>query len=78
ACPDLHGEASSGNILAIACKTGLLLVKSGADTPEIDHLAYATSLPDAKITTLLGGKGLQYFLGNYGPQAVVLVEPGNA
>ncbi|QND53926.1 metallochaperone AztD [Phyllobacterium sp. 628] len=77
-CPDLHGEASSGNVLAIACKTGLLLVKAGADGPEIEHLAYSKSLPDGKSTSLLGGKGLQYFLGNYGPQAVVLVESGNA
>ncbi|SDO14656.1 zinc metallochaperone AztD [Phyllobacterium sp. OV277] len=76
-CPDLHGEASSGNILAIACKTGLLLVKSGDGAPEIEHQPYSKSLPDGKVSTLLGGKGLQYFLGNYGPQAVVLVEPGN-
>lgn len=74
-CPDLHGEASSGNILAFACATGLLVVADGEGAPEITHLTYGDSLPDGKSTTLLGGKGLQYFLGNYGPDKVVLIDP---
>jgi len=76
ACPDLHGEASSGNILVFACATGLLVVTDGDDAPEITHLAYADTLPDGKkSTTLVGGRGLQYFLGNYGPDKVVLIDP---
>ncbi|MER9048096.1 zinc metallochaperone AztD [Mesorhizobium sp. M0923] len=75
ACPDLHGEASSGNILAFACATGLLVVTHGDGAPEIQHLPYADSLPDGKSTTLIGGRGLQYFLGNYGPDKVVLIDP---
>ncbi len=76
-CPDLHGEAASGSLVAIACKTGLLLVKAGTSGPEIVHLPYSSALPDGKSTTLVGGKGLQYFLGNYGPQAVVLIDPAS-
>ncbi|WP_287095591.1 hypothetical protein, partial [Mesorhizobium sp.] len=75
ACPDLHGEASSGNILAFACATGLLVVTDGDGTPAIRHLPYADSLPDGKTTTLIGGRGLQYFLGNYGADKVVLIDP---
>lgn len=75
ACPDLHGEASSGNVLAIACGTGLLIVTSGGDAPAIRFLPYATDLPEGKTTTLLGGRGLQYFLGNYGADRVVLIDP---
>lgn len=75
ACPDLHGEASSGNILAFACATGLLVVSHGDGTPAIRHLPYADSLPDGKTTTLIGGRGLQYFLGNYGADKVVLIDP---
>jgi zinc transport system substrate-binding protein len=74
-CPDLHGEASSGDILAFACVTGLLIVKDGEGAPKITHLPYADDLPDGKSTTLVGGKGLQYFLGNYGPDKVVLIDP---
>ncbi len=75
ACPDLHGEASSGNILAFACATGLLVVRQGDNGPEITHLPYAGSLPSGKSTTLMGGKGLQYFAGNYGPDKIVLIDP---
>lgn len=74
ACPDLHGEASSGDTLAIACATGLLLATPGKDGPEITHLAYA-GLPEGKSTTLLGGVGLQYWLGNFGADKLVLVDP---
>lgn len=73
ACPDLHGEASSGNMLAIACAEGLLIV-TGSGVPEITLLPYA-GLPEGKSTTLLGGVGLQYFLGNYGADKLVTIDP---
>ena len=75
ACPDLHGEAASGNLLAFACASGLLVVSSGEDGPSIRYVAYPDTLPDGKATTLLGGKGLQYFLGNYGADKIVLIDP---
>ena len=74
-CPDLHGEAASGDLTAIACTTGLLLVRARDGVPQIEHLPYAGDLPDGKATTLIGGVGLQYFLGNYGPSAVVIIDP---
>lgn len=73
-CADLHGEASSGNMLAIACAEGLLLV-TGSGEPRIEKVPYA-GLPEGKATTLVGGQGLQYFLGNYGADKVVIIEPG--
>lgn len=75
ACPGLHGEAASGNVVAIACTKGLLIARAGDKQPSIQFLAYPDGLPEGKVTTLLGGKGLQYFLGNYGPSAVVLIDP---
>ncbi|CAN7318010.1 zinc metallochaperone AztD [Aminobacter sp. LjRoot7] len=71
-CPDLHGEASSGNLLAIACAEGLLVTSGDG---KIELLPYDKALPEGKSTTLVGGRGLQYFLGNYGPSAVVLIDP---
>lgn len=75
-CPGIHGEASSGHLLAIACQTGLLLVKSEAGAPAISHLPYPAGLPEGrKVSTLLGGRGMQYFLGNFGDDAVVVIDP---
>ena len=75
ACPDLHGEATSGNLTAFACATGILLVTKGEEGPQVRHLAYPERFPDGKATTLVGGRGLQYFLGNYGPDKIVLIDP---
>lgn len=74
-CPDLHGEASSGNMLLIACAEGLLAIETGGGAPEVRLLPYGATLPEGKTTTLIGGKGLQYFLGNYGADRVVLIDP---
>ncbi|MET3926506.1 zinc metallochaperone AztD [Devosia sp. 2618] len=73
ACPDLHGEASSGNLVIIGCGDGVLIV-SGSGEPKIEKLPYA-GLPDGKSTTFLGGVGLQYFLGNYGADNVAIIDP---
>ena len=73
ACADLHGEASSGNMLAIACAEGLLIV-TGSGEPQIELLPY-DGLPEGKSTTLIGGVGIQYFLGNYGADKVVTIDP---
>lgn len=75
ACPDLHGEATSGHTLAIACATGLLLVDEAADGPAITHLPYSADLPAGKSTTLLGGVGMHYWLGNYGADRVAIIDP---
>ncbi|ATH78062.1 hypothetical protein CLM76_10840 [Vreelandella venusta] len=75
ACPGLHGSAGSGSLYALACHTGLLLIATEDGTPQITHLPYPSSLPEGSASTLLGGTGLQYFLGNYGPDRVLLVDP---
>ena len=74
-CPDLHGEAQSGNLIALACETGLLVVAPGQERPEIRHLPYEAGLPEGKTTKLVGGKGLRYFLGNFAPRILVLIDP---
>lgn len=75
ACPGLHGSAGSGSIYALACDTGLLLIKQDGGAPVIEHLPYASSLPEGSSSTLIGGKGLQYFIGNYGADRIVVVDP---
>jgi hypothetical protein len=75
-CPDLHGEATSGNLVIVGCGDGVLIV-SGSGEPKVTKLAY-DGLPDGKSTTFLGGVGMQYFLGNYGADKVVLIDPAEA
>ncbi|WP_083005194.1 zinc metallochaperone AztD [Halomonas sp. GT] len=75
ACPGLHGSAGSGSLYALACHTGLLLIATENGTPQITHLPYPNSLPEGSASTLLGGIGLQYFMGNYGPDRLILVDP---
>lgn len=78
ACPELHGEASSGDTLAIACAAGLLLVTEAKDGPQLELLPYSASLPKGKSTTLLGGVAMQYWLGNYGADKVAIIDPSAA
>jgi zinc transport system substrate-binding protein len=55
------------------CAEGILVV-SGQSEPQFERIAYA-GLPEGKTTTLIGGVGMQYFLGNYGADRVVLFDP---
>lgn len=75
ACPGLHGSAWSGNLFALACETGLLMITNNGDVPTIQHLPYASSLPEGRSGTLIGGEALQYFIGNYGPDRLLLIDP---
>lgn len=73
-CPDLHGESSSGHLVAIACATGLILADTQKSEPKISFIPYPSSLPEGKATTLRGARSLRYFIGNYGPDAIILVD----
>jgi hypothetical protein len=77
-CSGLHGEASSAGIVAFGCAEGVLLAEAqrGA-TPKFTMLAYDEAMPEGRVGTLLGGKAMQFFLGNYGSDHVVVIEPGS-
>ncbi|WP_395128061.1 zinc metallochaperone AztD [Klebsiella pneumoniae] len=74
-CPGLHGSTGSGDTFALSCETGLLLITQKNAAPVIRHLPYAKTLPEGSTSTLIGGKGMQYFIGNYGPDRIILVDP---
>lgn len=75
-CTAIHGEAFSGAFLAAGCKEGVLTVKAGANGPEYKLLPYPEDLPQGVTTgTLLGSTGIQVFLGNYGPDGLVVLDP---
>ncbi len=76
ACTDLHGEATSARLVAFGCKEGILIARPGGlDGPKLEMLPYPASLPEGYTGTLLGGKAMQFFLGNYGEDKVVLIDP---
>ena len=75
ACPGLHGSAGSGDLYALACDTGLLIIRDKGGVPVIEHLPYSASLPEGSASTLIGGKSLQYFVGNYGADRIVVIDP---
>ena len=76
-CPGLHGSAGSGDTYALSCETGMLLVTQKGDKPEIRHLPYSSNLPKGSVSTMIGGKGMQYFIGNYGPDRILLIDPSD-
>ena len=76
-CTGLHGEATSARLVAFGCAEGVLVAQpGGVNGPKVEMLAYDSSLPEGKVSTLLGGTSMQFFLGNYGEDKVVLIEPG--
>lgn len=77
ACPGVHGQAQSARTFAFGCKDGIVVATPGksSEPPVLTHVT-TTDLGDGNVSTLKGGKSMQFFLGNYGPSAVVLIEPG--
>ncbi|MDP2121196.1 MAG: zinc metallochaperone AztD [Hoeflea sp.] len=78
-CTDLHGEATSARLVAFGCKEGVLVARPGGlDGPKLEMIPYPSEFPKAHTGTLLGGTAMQFFLGNYGEDKIVLIDPDNA
>lgn len=76
ACPGLHGEATSGDLIAIGgCAEGILVVRSRGGTPVVEPLPFTEGLREGRVSTLIGGRGLQYFLGNFDARTVAIIDP---
>lgn len=77
-CTAIHGEAFSGEYLAAGCDEGILTVTASAAGPVFEMFAYPDDLPAGESTgTLLGARSLQAFLGNYGADGLVVVDPAD-
>ncbi|ALG71214.1 hypothetical protein VY88_02535 [Azospirillum thiophilum] len=76
-CPAVHGQAQSARVFAFGCKDGVVFAQPGGGSkpPTLRHVSTA-ALGEGNVSTLKGGTAMQYFLGNYGPRAVVIIEPG--
>lgn len=75
-CTAIHGEAFSGAYLATGCAEGVLTVTDSPDGLVMEMLEYPDDLPSGSTTgTLLGSKAMQVFLGNYGADGLVVIDP---
>lgn len=74
-CTDLHGEAFSGNFLLAGCKEGVIAFDTTGGPDAFTMLPYPADFPEGKTGTLLGAAAMQVFLGNYGADSVVIVDP---
>lgn len=78
-CSALHGEALSARLVAFGCEEGVLIARPGKQgAVQLEMLEYGEALPKGKVTTLLGSKVMQFFLGNYGEDKIALIDPENA
>lgn len=74
-CTDLHGEAFSGSFLLAGCKEGIVALDTSAGPDAFTMLPYPADFPEANTGTLLGSPAMQIFLGNFGADSVVIVDP---
>ena len=77
-CTGLHGEAESAGLVAFGCVEGVLLARSdGKGPPKLELLEYEDDMPEGRVGTLAGGKSMQFFLGDYGDDRLVIVDPSS-
>lgn len=77
-CTGLHGEATSAGVAAFGCEEGVLLARSeGGAAPTLELLPYGEDMPEGRVGTLAGGKAMQFFLGDYGDDRLVIVDPSS-
>lgn len=77
-CTGLHGEAHSAGLVAFGCEEGVIIASvDGDNVPEFKMLKYTDEMPEGKVGTLAGGKAMQFFLGNYGDDKLVIIDPSS-
>jgi len=75
-CTGLHGEATSGQLVAFGCVEGVLLAtEQGNSAPSLKMLEYASDFPEGRVSFIRGAKAMQFFLGDYGDRRLALIEP---
>ncbi|MBX3500627.1 MAG: hypothetical protein KF889_14360 [Alphaproteobacteria bacterium] len=76
-CPKLHGEARSGAHVAFGCADGIAVYEQRRVRLAAVKLAYPPDIADGrKVRWLDGALGYSLFFGDFGPRAVVSIDPG--
>jgi hypothetical protein len=73
-CPRLHGQARTGPTIAFGCADGVLLLntRDGA----FRKVANPAGAGERMVRNLEGGEDWHLLLGDFGPDAMVVVDPG--
>jgi len=75
-CTGLHGEATSGQLVAFGCREGVVVAtENGTKEPTVKMLEYGSDFPEGRVSFIRGAKAMQFFLGDYGDRRLVLIEP---
>ncbi len=75
-CPRLHGEGSSDTRVAFGCSDGVLVLEwSGAAFTPRKIANPAGTAASTRVGTVLGAHGLEVFVGNFGAEALSIIDP---
>jgi hypothetical protein len=78
-CPRLHGEGQSGRFTGFGCADGVAVFEETAAGLVGRKLAYPTSLPAGRmVRNLAGASGYSMLVGDFGPDGMVVIDPGKA
>lgn len=72
-CPRLHGEARSGNVIAFGCADGVLVLD--AVSAALRHVPNPAGSGERMVRNLAGGGNWNLFLGDFGPDGLVVLDP---
>ncbi len=72
-CPRLHGEGRSGPVIAFGCADGVLLLD--ARSGEFRKLPNPPGAGGRMVRNLVGGEDWRLLLGDFGPDAMAVVDP---
>jgi zinc transport system substrate-binding protein len=79
ACPQLHGEGSSGPVTMFGCADGVALFDASATPPAARRIAYTAALPSGRmVRNLAGAEGHRLLVGDFGADGMVIVDPTDA
>ncbi|PZR15047.1 MAG: hypothetical protein DI536_09740 [Archangium gephyra] len=75
-CPRLHGEGSNDTRVAFGCSDGVLVLTWNGSKFESRKIANPAGIPaTTRVGTVLGAHDLNVFVGNFGSDALSIIDP---
>ncbi len=71
----LHGEAFSGSVMLTGCDEGTAIMRQDGDALSLGLLPYPDDFPENTTDTLQGGSAMRIFVGDYGDNDLVVIDP---